>query len=97
MAKAVKKGKKKRKPKRPSKRWEHYQVSGDKIERKLKFCPKCGDGVFLAKHKNRETCGTCGYTVFSSEKEAEEKKPEAKKEEVKKEPEKKPEKEEIKK
>ena len=34
---------------------------GDKIERKNKFCPKCGPGFFMAKHKDRTTCGKCGY------------------------------------
>jgi small subunit ribosomal protein S27Ae len=27
-----------------------------------KFCPKCGSGTHLAEHKNRRTCGRCGYT-----------------------------------
>jgi ubiquitin-small subunit ribosomal protein S27Ae len=36
-----------------------YQVSGDSIKSKNKTCPKCG--VFMANHKNRDTCGTCGY------------------------------------
>lgn len=27
-----------------------------------KFCPKCGAGVFLAVHKDRLSCGKCGYT-----------------------------------
>lgn len=39
-----------------------YEVKGDTLERKNKTCPKCGPGVFLAKHKDRETCGKCGYT-----------------------------------
>jgi len=30
---------------------------------KKKSCPKCGPGVFLADHKDRESCGKCGYTV----------------------------------
>jgi len=25
------------------------------------FCPKCGPGIFLAAHKDRRTCGKCGY------------------------------------
>lgn len=39
-----------------------YEVQGDKLVRKNKTCPKCGPGVFLAKHKGREACGKCGYT-----------------------------------
>lgn len=30
-----------------------------------KYCPKCGPGVFMGKHKNRESCGKCGYTEFN--------------------------------
>ncbi len=41
-----------------------YQISGNKVERKNKFCPKCK--VFMAKHKSRWSCGTCGYTEFLS-------------------------------
>ncbi|MBI5227974.1 30S ribosomal protein S27ae [Candidatus Micrarchaeota archaeon] len=26
-----------------------------------KFCPKCGAGVHLADHKDRRSCGKCGY------------------------------------
>jgi len=41
-----------------------YEIKGDKIIRKRKFCPRCGEGVFLAEHKDRRTCGKCGYTEF---------------------------------
>lgn len=34
----------------------------DKGERKRTPCPKCGPSVFMAQHKDRETCGRCGYT-----------------------------------
>jgi ubiquitin-small subunit ribosomal protein S27Ae len=40
---------------------KNYKVSGDKLERLNKSCPKCGAGVFLANHKNRSTCGKCNY------------------------------------
>ncbi len=26
-----------------------------------RFCPKCGSGVKLAEHKDRLSCGKCGY------------------------------------
>ncbi|MCA9478717.1 MAG: 30S ribosomal protein S27ae [Simkania sp.] len=29
---------------------------------KNKSCPKCGPGIFLADHKDRVSCGKCGYT-----------------------------------
>ncbi len=41
-----------------------YKIDGDKITREKAFCPKCGPGVFLAKHKDRVSCGKCGYTEF---------------------------------
>ena len=47
-------------------RWKLYQVSGNKLERKNKSCPKCGDGTFMARHSNRMTCGQCHYTEFSN-------------------------------
>lgn len=53
-----------KKSKKGSKRWEKYEIKGDKIERKNKFCPKCGPGYFLAEHKDRMTCGNCGYVKF---------------------------------
>ena len=61
--------KKKKKEKKAMQVWKLYQASGNKIERKNKFCSKCGAGVFLAKHKDRETCGRCGYSEFVSKKE----------------------------
>ena len=40
-----------------------YSIGEDgKLERKAEFCPTCGPGVFLAIHKNRKSCGRCGYT-----------------------------------
>jgi ubiquitin-small subunit ribosomal protein S27Ae len=44
------------------KAYKHYNVSGDKLERKNKTCPKCGGGVTLAQHKGRSTCGKCSYS-----------------------------------
>jgi len=66
MAKVVKKGKKKVKPKKGSEKWKKYKISGDKIERE-RYCPRCGPGVFLAKHKGRLVCGKCHYTEFSKD------------------------------
>ena len=43
---------------------DYYKVTGDSIEKLLQSCPRCGDGVFLANHKDRLTCGKCGYTEF---------------------------------
>lgn len=39
-----------------------YKVEGTKLERLSRFCPKCGAGVFMAKHKDgRYACGKCGF------------------------------------
>jgi len=53
------------KNKRPSKKFEKYKLSGDKLNRK-QTCPKCGTGIFLAIHKDRKHCGKCAYTIFES-------------------------------
>ncbi len=51
-----------KKEKKPGRKLgELYNVSGDKIERKNRNCPKCGKGVFLGKHNDRLVCGKCGY------------------------------------
>ncbi len=48
------------------KKREFFKVEGDKINRTRRHCPKCGPGVFIAEHKNRFSCGKCGYTEFKS-------------------------------
>lgn len=53
------------------KKREIFKVEGDKIVRLKKSCPKCGDGVFLAEHKDRLSCGACGYTEFKGSKQQE--------------------------
>ncbi len=60
--------KKEHKKKPGSHKYKHYEVAGNELKRKQKFCPKCGVGVFMAKHKDRETCGQCGYTEFIGKK-----------------------------
>ncbi len=47
---------------------DKYSVEGGKLERKGRSCPKCGPGVFLAEHKDRNACGKCGYTEFKTKK-----------------------------
>lgn len=41
-----------------------YRLEGAQLKRLRKPCPKCGPGIFLAEHKNRSSCGNCGYTEF---------------------------------
>jgi len=48
------------------KKREVFKVEGENVNRTRKHCPKCGPGVFLAEHKNRVSCGKCGYTEFKS-------------------------------
>jgi small subunit ribosomal protein S27Ae len=43
---------------------ECYQVSGDSVKLQKPVCPRCGNGVFLAEHEDRLSCGKCGYTEF---------------------------------
>lgn len=41
-----------------------YEVKEGKVVRKGQSCPRCGDGVFLASHADRLSCGKCGYTEY---------------------------------
>lgn len=52
--------KKKVKNKVPSKKYSKYTIEGNKLKRS-KSCPKCGNGTFLADHKDRLYCGNCHY------------------------------------
>jgi small subunit ribosomal protein S27Ae len=69
-----------------SKKWELYEVSGETLLRKNRFCPRCGEGVFMAEHSNRFSCGSCGYTEWKEGKDRIEPKP-APKPEVEEKPE----------
>jgi small subunit ribosomal protein S27Ae len=42
----------------------YYKIDGDALQRKLKTCPRCGPGTFLAEHYDRFACGKCGYAEF---------------------------------
>lgn len=48
------------------KKREIFKVEGNRIVRQRRNCPKCGEGVFLADHKDRLSCGNCGYTEFKA-------------------------------
>lgn len=48
------------------KKYQFFKVEGDKINRIRRHCPKCGPAVFIAEHKDRFSCGKCGYTEFKS-------------------------------
>jgi len=43
-----------------------YKVEGkDKVKKLRRECNTCGVGVFMAKHKDRQTCGRCHATIFN--------------------------------
>ena len=45
-------------------KWSKYTVNEDgTLTRNAAFCPECGPGVFMASHKDRKSCGRCGYTT----------------------------------
>ncbi len=62
--KASKDGKSEKSKKQGRKLSSLYEMSGDIIKRKNKFCPKCGSGTFMGKHKDRLACGKCQYVEF---------------------------------
>jgi ubiquitin-small subunit ribosomal protein S27Ae len=47
--------------------YKFYKVDSSKIERTKRECPRCGKGIFMADHKDRYTCGKCGYTEFKKD------------------------------
>ncbi len=58
-------GKKEHKNHPPSYKYKNYTITGN-TSKKSKECIKCGPGIFLAQHKDRFSCGKCGYTEFIS-------------------------------
>jgi small subunit ribosomal protein S27Ae len=43
----------------------YYKIQDDgTLQRKLKSCPRCGPGTFLAEHYDRLSCGKCGYGEY---------------------------------
>ncbi len=53
-------------PKKAIKKSDAYKMDGNALTRTKKFCPKCGPGTFMADHKDRYSCGCCGYTEFKN-------------------------------
>lgn len=41
-----------------------YKIENDKISRLRPTCERCGSGYFMANHKDRYTCGHCGFTRY---------------------------------
>jgi small subunit ribosomal protein S27Ae len=57
--------KKKKQKSKPMQVWKLFKTDKDDTTASRNTCPKCGAGVYLARHKDRESCGRCGYTVFT--------------------------------
>jgi len=49
---------------RPVKQNSFFKVKEGKVEKIKKNCPRCGEGVVLAEHKDRFYCGNCKYTEW---------------------------------
>ncbi len=64
----AKKKKVEKKPKKRKQTYTYYDINGDSVKPNHRTCPKCGPGYFLAEHKDRWTCGHCGYTEFKEKK-----------------------------
>lgn len=62
----VKKERKEKKPKVNVQVWKLYKVEGETAQRLRKECPRCGRGYFMAEHKDRSSCGHCGFTTFKN-------------------------------
>jgi len=48
--------------------YKFFKVGSNVVERMKRDCPRCGKGVFMAAHKDRHTCGKCGFTEFIQKK-----------------------------
>ena len=44
--------------------YKTYAITGGKLERKNRVCPKCSENTFMAKHNDRWHCGKCKYSEF---------------------------------
>jgi small subunit ribosomal protein S27Ae len=84
MAKKEKKTRKKGKKVRKGRKHEslkvskYYEVRGESLGRNRDFCPRCGPGVWLSRHKGRLYCGKCGYTSLGGKRSPAEAEPEKK-------------------
>ena len=41
-----------------------YKIEENKVSRLRPTCERCGSGYFMANHKDRYTCGHCGFTRY---------------------------------
>jgi small subunit ribosomal protein S27Ae len=60
------------KPKREKKKRQEkgvhamYKVEGEKVTKLRPTCERCGPGYFMGDHKDRYTCGHCGFTRYKT-------------------------------
>jgi small subunit ribosomal protein S27Ae len=45
-----------------------YKIDNEKVTRLRPICERCGAGYFMANHKDRYTCGHCGFTRYKQTK-----------------------------
>jgi small subunit ribosomal protein S27Ae len=58
---------KREKKKRPEKGVHAmYKVESEKVTRLRPTCERCGPGFFMGDHKDRYTCGHCGFTRYKT-------------------------------
>jgi ubiquitin-small subunit ribosomal protein S27Ae len=43
-----------------------YKIEGEKVTRTHPTCERCGIGYFMGDHKDRYTCGHCGFTRYKT-------------------------------
>ena len=62
------KAEKKREKKRRQEKGVHamYKIEGEKATRLRPTCERCGPGFFMGDHKDRYTCGHCGFTRYKT-------------------------------
>jgi len=58
---------------KPVKRWEYFKVEGEEVKRVGRVCPRCGDNVYMAEHRQKDgiiryTCGKCNMTEWVKQK-----------------------------
>jgi ubiquitin-small subunit ribosomal protein S27Ae len=54
-----------KKPKKEEKGiYSIYKIESDKVCRLRPTCERCGPGYFMADHRERFTCGHCGFTRY---------------------------------
>lgn len=41
----------------------HFKIEDGKLIRTKKTCTECGEGTFMAEHKDRFHCGKCGHLI----------------------------------